>query len=151
MAHPTIPGATSSVLYAMQWQSRSLCEAGCFALAWLKVGRVGRAGRVRRWFLEVCLESFAQSNSPRNVQGHFQGEYRVLCAWRYPRYLACAKLEGICFLKIKCPTCWYSIACFCLTEIESGVESLTRIEVLYGAAGDWLTHAARMGDARVRR
>jgi hypothetical protein len=26
-------------------------------------------------------------------------------------------------------TCWYSIACFCLTEIESGVESLTRIEV----------------------
>ena len=53
-----------------------------------------------------------------------------------------------------CPTrhtCWYSIACFCLTEIESGVESLTRIEVLYGAAGDWLTHAARMGDARVGR
>ena len=49
------------------------------------------------------------------------------------------------------PTCWYSIACFCLTEIESGVESLTRIEVLYGAAGDWLTHAARMGDARVGR
>jgi hypothetical protein len=32
----------------------------------------------------------------------------ALCAkqfsMRYPRYLACAKLDGICFLKIKSPT-----------------------------------------------
>ena len=62
-------------------------EALGFALGNGEVGRIGRVRRVGQWFHEIHQKSFAKAI--------LQGK---------PRHLPSAKLSGISFLKIKCPT-----------------------------------------------